>query len=121
MDVELTVVVDRISVLITLAVATRLEVQGLLGDPFNRHTKLIVVVEVESAVLNLCSHSESFVQREVVIDAENIFALVKELVSVDSRLSDENLPPWTAAVFEDLQRCNALGYRWQVSDGLSDF
>ena len=84
MDVELTVVVDRISVLITLAVAARLEVQSLLGNPFDRYTQLIVVVEVEGAVLNLSSHSELFVQREVVIDAENIFALVKELVSVDS-------------------------------------
>ena len=84
MDVELTVVVDRISVLITLAVAACLEVQSLLGDPFYRHTQLIVVVEVEGAVLNLSSQSKLFVQREVVIDAENIFALVKELVSVDS-------------------------------------
>ena len=83
MDKYLTVIIDWILALVSLAVIACLERQCLLGDPCDLLVKHPIEVKVKCAVLHLSFKTVLLVQLKVVCDLVGSVGIVMEQVSVN--------------------------------------
>ena len=83
MDKHLTVIINWILALVSLAVIACLECQCLLCDSCNLLVEHSVKVEVKCAVLHLSFKSVLLVQLKVVCDLVGIVGIIMEQVGIN--------------------------------------